>query len=37
MIRGRELHVDAVDLADDAERPDGAPADVDTAQEAVPV
>lgn len=36
MIRGRELHVDAVDLADDVERPDGAPADVDTAQEAVP-
>ena len=37
MIRGRELHVGAVDLADDADRPAGAAADVDTAQEAVPV
>lgn len=37
MIRGRELHVDAVDLADDADGPAGAAVDVDSAQEAVPV
>lgn len=37
MTAGRELHVDAVDLADEADGAVSLPAGVDTEQEAVPV